>query len=84
MRATDRQFAIYQIKGLHAEQAFATESLPYLVIRATRLRPAAIDAAPVSVSAGRLCSSTLALAMLRLAFRLWHLIRRRRLARQAG
>ena len=30
MRATDRQFAIYTIKGLQAEQAFATESLPYV------------------------------------------------------
>lgn len=30
MRASDRQFAIYQIKGLHAEQSFATESLPYV------------------------------------------------------
>jgi hypothetical protein len=30
MRTSDRQFAIYKIKGLHAEQAFATESLPYV------------------------------------------------------
>ncbi len=30
MRASDRQFAIYVIKGLQAQQAFATESLPYL------------------------------------------------------
>ncbi len=30
MRTSDRQFAIYKIKGLHAEQAFATESLPYI------------------------------------------------------
>jgi len=30
MRASDRQFAIYTIKGLQAEQAFATESLPYV------------------------------------------------------
>jgi hypothetical protein len=26
---SDRQFAIYRVRGLHAEQAFATESLPY-------------------------------------------------------
>ena len=30
MRSSDRQFAIYKIKGLQAEQAFATESLPYV------------------------------------------------------
>jgi hypothetical protein len=30
MHTSDRQFAIYKIKGLHAEQAFATESLPYV------------------------------------------------------
>jgi hypothetical protein len=30
MRSSDRQFAIYKVKGLHAEQAFATESLPYV------------------------------------------------------
>jgi hypothetical protein len=30
MRASDRQFAIYTIKGLQAEQSFATESLPYV------------------------------------------------------
>ena len=30
MRASDRQFAIYKIKGLQAEQAFATEPLPYI------------------------------------------------------
>jgi len=27
-RANDRQFAIYHVRGSHAEQAFATESLP--------------------------------------------------------
>jgi hypothetical protein len=27
-RATDRQFAIYHVRGNHAEQAFATDSLP--------------------------------------------------------
>jgi hypothetical protein len=27
-RSTDRQFAIYHVRGNHAEQAFATESLP--------------------------------------------------------
>ena len=27
-RATDRQFAIYHVRGSHAEQAFATDSLP--------------------------------------------------------
>ena len=30
MRSSDRQFAIYTIKGLQAQQAFATESLPYV------------------------------------------------------
>ena len=30
MRASDRQFAIYKVKGLQAEQAFATEPLPYI------------------------------------------------------
>ena len=30
MHTSDRQFAIYTIKGLQAEQAFATESLPYV------------------------------------------------------
>jgi hypothetical protein len=30
MRASDRQFAIYVIRGGQAEQAFATESLPYV------------------------------------------------------
>jgi len=29
-RASDRQFAIYKVTGTHAEQAFATESLPYV------------------------------------------------------
>ena len=33
MRTSDRQFAIYKIKGPHAEQAFATESLPYVTPR---------------------------------------------------
>ncbi len=28
-RATDRQFAIYKVRGAHAEQAFATEPQPY-------------------------------------------------------
>ena len=28
-RANDRQFAIYRVRGLQAEQAFATEPLPY-------------------------------------------------------
>jgi hypothetical protein len=28
-RTSDRQFAIYRVKGAHAEQAFATEPLPY-------------------------------------------------------
>ncbi len=27
---SDRQFAIYRVRGTHAEQAFATESLPYV------------------------------------------------------
>jgi hypothetical protein len=31
-RTTDRQFAIYKILGLHAEQAFATGSLPYATL----------------------------------------------------
>jgi hypothetical protein len=30
MHTSDRQFAIYTIKGLQADQAFATESLPYV------------------------------------------------------
>ena len=30
MHTSDRQFAIYKLKGPHAEQAFATESLPYV------------------------------------------------------
>ncbi len=30
MRASDRQFAIYRVRGVHAEQAFATEPLPYV------------------------------------------------------
>jgi hypothetical protein len=30
MRASDRQFAIYVIRGLQAQQAFATEALPYV------------------------------------------------------
>jgi len=30
MHTADRQFAIYTIRGLQAEQAFATESLPYV------------------------------------------------------
>lgn len=29
-RQSDRQFAIYRVRGTHAEQAFATESLPYV------------------------------------------------------
>ncbi len=29
-RESDRQFAIYRVRGTHAEQAFATESLPYV------------------------------------------------------
>jgi hypothetical protein len=29
-RASDRQFAIYKVRGVRAEQAFATESLPYV------------------------------------------------------